>query len=60
MNLDWEHWRDLYIDVVGTSVILARSYQADFVPGSPVVEAALNQVVGYCEVLCGLPPGLAF
>lgn len=32
MMLDWEHGRDIYIDVVGTFP-LARSHRAGFVPG---------------------------
>jgi hypothetical protein len=35
---DWEHGRDLYVDVVGSSP-LAVSYRENFVPGGAVERA---------------------
>ena len=56
---DWEHGRDLFVDVVGTSP-LARSYRAGFVPGGAVAKAALHKMVAYMDVLRGQPPRVVF
>ena len=56
---DWEHGRDLFIDVVGSSP-LARSYRAGFVPGGAVAKAALHKLVAYRVVLRCQPPRVIF
>ncbi len=56
MIRDWEHGRDLFVDVVGT-LPLAGSYRAGFVPGAAVAKAALHQLGVYRE---GQPPRVVF
>jgi hypothetical protein len=56
---NWEHGRDLYIDVVGSSPH-AVSYRENFVPGGAVARGASHKMAWSSEVLARQTPRVVF